>query len=91
MFPSGMFSTDGLQPVADARSGIITMPCYDYRCEKCGEVVEIHKRIGDPHPAFHCAFNGQPACGGPLEQVIHAPAIRFKGPGFYVNDYGRGK
>jgi len=64
------------------------MPAYDYKCRKCGEVVEIQKRIDDPHPAFH--YFSDPPCDGALEQVIHAPAIRFKGAGFYVNDYGKG-
>ena len=33
-----------------------------------------------------------PACGGEVERLISAPAIQFKGAGWYVNDYaGRNK
>jgi predicted nucleic acid-binding Zn ribbon protein len=28
-----------------------------------------------------------PECGGPVRKVMYPPAIAFKGPGFYVNDY----
>ena len=64
------------------------MPCYDYRCKKCGQVVEIRKEMDAPHPAVH--YFSDPPCDGELEQVLHAPAIRFVGRGFYVNDYGKG-
>jgi putative FmdB family regulatory protein len=30
-----------------------------------------------------------PHCGGELEQLISAPAIQFKGSGWYVNDYAK--
>jgi predicted nucleic acid-binding Zn ribbon protein len=30
-------------------------------------------------------------CGGDVERIIFASALQFKGSGFYVNDYGRGK
>jgi len=63
------------------------MPFYDYRCGKCNEIVEFEKPIDAPHPKWHY---GREDCMGPLEQVVHAPAIQFKGPGFYVNDYGKG-
>jgi predicted nucleic acid-binding Zn ribbon protein len=29
-------------------------------------------------------------CGGELEKLISASAVKFKGSGWYVNDYGRG-
>jgi len=29
-------------------------------------------------------------CGGELERLISAPALQFKGTGWYVTDYARG-
>ena len=64
------------------------MPCYDYRCLKCGETVEMHKRMSDPDTKFH---GGNSGCGGELEQVLSVATIKFKGRGWYVTDYGKGK
>jgi predicted nucleic acid-binding Zn ribbon protein len=30
-----------------------------------------------------------PECGGKIEQVISAPAVQFKGSGWYVTDYAK--
>jgi predicted nucleic acid-binding Zn ribbon protein len=30
-------------------------------------------------------------CGGEVDKLISRSAIRFKGSGWYVNDYGRGR
>lgn len=59
------------------------MPLYEYRCTSCGERLEVIQRV-DAHAPGPC-----PNCGGSLEKLVSAPAIRFKGSGFYVNDYGR--
>ena len=58
------------------------MPLYDYRCDK-GHQTEVLARADEPAPAA-CE-----TCGGPLERQLHAPAIRYRGPGFYSTDYGR--
>lgn len=58
------------------------MPLYEYRCSSCGETIEVLQRSGDP-PA-ECA-----RCGGQMLKVISAPALRFKGSGWYVTDYAR--
>lgn len=57
------------------------MPLYEYKCEKCGERVEIIQRVSDK-PYSHC-----PKCGGEMKKQISAPAIQFKGSGFYKTDY----
>ena len=57
------------------------MPLYEYRCEDCGETIEIIQRFSDP-PVDLCK-----ACGGPLERLLSAPTIQFKGSGWYVTDY----
>lgn len=59
------------------------MPVYEYRCTSCGERTEAQQHIGDP-PLSKC-----PRCGGALERVVSAPALRFKGSGWYVTDYGK--
>jgi putative FmdB family regulatory protein len=61
------------------------MPLYEYRCERCGERIEVLQHFGEA-PLTECA-----RCGGHLEKLISAPALQFKGSGFYVNDYGRPK
>jgi len=32
-----------------------------------------------------------PECGGTAHRLIGAPALQFKGSGWYVNDYGKRK
>lgn len=57
------------------------MPLYEYQCQQCSERVEILQRISDP-PYSHC-----PKCGGEMRKLLSAPAIQFKGSGFYKTDY----
>jgi putative FmdB family regulatory protein len=59
------------------------MPVYEYRCTSCGERTEAQQHVGDP-PLSTC-----PRCGGALERVVSAPALRFKGSGWYVTDYAK--
>jgi putative FmdB family regulatory protein len=59
------------------------MPLYEYECESCGVRFERIQKFSDPPPAA-C-----PTCGGPIRKLLSSPAIRFKGSGFYINDYGR--
>jgi putative FmdB family regulatory protein len=59
------------------------MPLYEYRCQSCGERTEVLQHVGDA-PLSQC-----PKCGGAVEKVISAPALQFKGSGWYVTDYGR--
>lgn len=61
------------------------MPLYEYQCEKCGERVEIIQRVSDK-PYSHC-----PKCGGDMKKLVSAPAIQFKGSGFYKTDYASSK
>ena len=60
------------------------MPLYEYQCNQCNERSEILQNISDP-PATQC-----PKCGGPVKKLISAPAIQFKGSGFYKTDYASG-
>ena len=56
------------------------MPKYEYACKSCGEHLEVVQSFTDA-PLTEC-----PACGGPLRKVFSAPAITFKGSGFYRTD-----
>ena len=58
------------------------MPIYEYECRKCGAHVEAFQKLSDK-PLTKCR-----KCGGKLEKKISAPAIQFKGSGWYVTDYG---
>ncbi len=60
------------------------MPLYEYQCQECGEKTEVIQRFADD-PYTICS-----SCGGELKKLISAPAIKFKGSGFYVTDYGKG-
>jgi len=59
------------------------VPLYEYQCSKCGHRFERIQKFSDPDPK-KC-----PECGGKLKRLLHAPAVRFKGTGWYVTDYGR--
>lgn len=60
------------------------MPLYDYRCEN-GHIFEVMQRMSDD-PITECEV-----CEAPVQRVLHAPAVHFKGSGFYTTDYGRKK
>jgi putative FmdB family regulatory protein len=57
------------------------MPNYEYLCNKCGHRFEQIRKFSDKQ------LRKCPECGGVIEQVISAPAVRFKGSGWYVTDY----
>ena len=59
------------------------MPLYEYECKKCHHRFERIQKFSDPH-VKKC-----PDCRGPIEQVISAPAVQFKGSGWYVTDYAK--
>ena len=59
------------------------MPLYEYQCKSCHSLTERIQKFSDP-PLTVC-----PHCGGELEQLISAPAVQFKGAGWYVTDYAK--
>ncbi len=61
----------------------VNLPLYEYRCEKCGVRIEKIQKFSDP-PLTTCE-----KCGGELTRLLSAPAIQFKGSGWYVTDYAR--
>ena len=59
------------------------MPLYEYECDSCGWRFELIQKFSDPL-ASEC-----PTCGGPVHKLLSAPAIQFKGSGWYVTDYAK--
>jgi putative FmdB family regulatory protein len=60
------------------------MPLYEYKCDNCGEVFEAMQKFSDPPLATH------ERCGGAVHRLLSAPALQFKGSGWYITDYARG-
>ncbi len=58
------------------------MPIYTYVCSKCKKEQEFILPAGKEQKI--CPF-----CGGKLKKFYSAPAIQFKGSGFYITDYAR--
>jgi putative FmdB family regulatory protein len=61
------------------------MPLYEYECTQCKRHTEKIQKFSDPE-ITQC-----PHCGGLLERVVSAPAISFKGGGWYADGYGNAK
>jgi putative FmdB family regulatory protein len=60
------------------------MPIYEYR-RPDGSTFELVQSFSeDP-------LTADPETGAPVERVLHAPAVHFKGKGFYNTDYGKRK
>ena len=57
------------------------MPLYEYQCTKCKRRTEKIESVRGPH------LKKCPHCGGKVERLQSAPAIQFKGSGWYVTDY----
>lgn len=64
------------------------MPLYEFECEKCHHRFEKIQSVSAPDPKCE-------KCGGKVERLLHAPAVQFKGSGWYATDYaksgGKGK
>jgi putative FmdB family regulatory protein len=60
------------------------LPLYAYSCTACGHRFEKIQHFRSK-PELVC-----PQCGGVLERPLTAPGLKFKGGGFYVNDYAGG-
>ncbi len=58
------------------------MPLYEFECEKCHHRFEKIQGVSDPDPKC-------PKCGSKVERLLHAPAVQFKGSGWYVTDYAK--
>ena len=59
------------------------MPIYEYKCEGCGDVFERIEKFSDEPLTVH------DKCGGPVHRLVSAPALQFKGTGWYITDYAK--
>jgi putative FmdB family regulatory protein len=58
------------------------MPLYEYECAACGHSFEKIQKFSD------ALVQECPSCGkGPVHKLLSAPAIQFKGTGWYITDY----
>jgi len=59
------------------------VPLYEYECKRCHHRFERIQKFSDP------LVKKCPKCKvGRVEKLISAPAVQFKGTGWYVTDYG---
>jgi putative FmdB family regulatory protein len=61
------------------------MPLYEYQCQECGRRTEKIQKYSDPELTV-CPF-----CSGRLERTLTAPAVQFKGGGWYKDLYSSAK
>lgn len=59
------------------------MPLYEYQCDQCHEIFEVMQKFSDTPLEMH------DKCGGRVRRLISAPALQFKGSGWYITDYAR--
>jgi putative FmdB family regulatory protein len=60
------------------------VPTYEYKCEN-GHVFDVMQKMAE-EPLTKCV-----ECGASCVRVLTAPAVHFKGSGFYSTDYGKRK
>jgi putative FmdB family regulatory protein len=58
------------------------VPLYEFQCEKCHHRFEKIQSVSAPDPKCE-------KCGGKVERLLHAPAVQFKGSGWYATDYAK--
>ena len=62
------------------------MPIYEYKCRKCGRVVEVIQKFSD-RPLRKCR-----SCSGRLDKLVSRSSFMLKGGGWYAEGYsGNGK
>ena len=60
------------------------MPLYEYRCTRCGEIIEVLQKVNDP-PRKRCS-----ECSGKLEKLVSRTSFQLKGGGWFAQGYGGG-
>jgi putative FmdB family regulatory protein len=58
------------------------VPLYEFQCEKCHHRFEKIQSVAAPDPKCE-------KCGSKVERLLHAPAVQFKGSGWYATDYAK--
>src|SRR5437868_15173893 len=80
LFLSRIFSDSARRALPAGIRGVGTMPVYEYGCG-AGHRFEVTQKFSDP-PITVCQ-----TCAQPVSKLISAPAIMFKGSGWYNTDY----
>jgi putative FmdB family regulatory protein len=57
------------------------MPLYEYECRQCGHRFEVIQKFSDT-PVAECE-----KCRGPVQKLLSAPGLQFKGSGWYITDH----
>lgn len=57
------------------------MPIYEYKCTKCGNIIEEIQKFSDA-PLTKCT-----KCKGKLKKLMSKNTFKLKGTGWYVTDY----
>jgi putative FmdB family regulatory protein len=60
------------------------VPIYEYKCDN-GHVFDVMQKMSEE------SLDACVECGAPAHRVLTAPAVHFKGSGFYNTDYGKRK
>jgi putative FmdB family regulatory protein len=60
----------------------LDLPLYEYLCPECGRF-ELIRKFSD------ATVTTCPTCGSDVQKLLSAPAIQFKGTGWYITDYAR--
>jgi len=58
------------------------VPLYEFECTKCHHRFEKIQSVSAPDPKC-------PKCKSKVERLLHAPAVQFKGSGWYATDYAK--
>ena len=58
------------------------MPLFEFECQTCHHRFEKIQSFSGADPA--CV-----KCGGKVERLLAAPAVQFKGSGWYATDYAK--
>jgi putative FmdB family regulatory protein len=58
------------------------VPLYEFECAKCHHRFEKIQSVSAPDPTC-------PKCNSKVERLLHAPAVQFKGSGWYATDYAK--
>ncbi|MBT4035660.1 MAG: hypothetical protein HOB84_13510 [Candidatus Marinimicrobia bacterium] len=62
------------------------MPTYEYECLSCGNHFDAFQKMSDSH-LEKCVH-----CKGSVRRIISGGSgLIFKGSGFYITDYAKGK
>jgi putative FmdB family regulatory protein len=57
------------------------MPTYQYKCNKCHDIINAIRGINDPEQIPQCS-----ACKIPMNRLYSLGAVTFNGSGFYSKD-----